>query len=115
MRCVAAAAAVQQPWCACSVPVNTFPNSHPIVPHVTAYLRTSGTFRTGGLLLNQDRSHLRWTLDTPEDLAMFERLFAEAARAGIPDDQLDYPTALELVNRDPSIAALNAHVAQKTT
>jgi spore coat polysaccharide biosynthesis protein SpsF (cytidylyltransferase family) len=83
--------------------------------HVTAYLRTSGTFRTGGLLLNQDRSHLRWTLDTPEDLAMFERLFAEAARAGIPDDQLDYPTALELVNRDPSIAALNAHVAQKTT
>ena len=77
--------------------------------HVTAYLRTSGKFRTGGLLLNQDFSHLRWTLDTQEDLAMFERLF-EAANG-----DLDFAIALQLVKTDPSIAALNAQVEQKKT
>lgn len=77
--------------------------------HVTAYLRTSGRFRTGGLLLNQDFAHLRWTLDTPEDLAMFERLFAAAA------GELDFATALQLVKDDPSIAAINAQIEQKKT
>jgi spore coat polysaccharide biosynthesis protein SpsF (cytidylyltransferase family) len=77
--------------------------------HVTATLRTSGKFRTGGLLLNRDFSDLRWTLDTPEDLAMFERLFAAA------DGELDFATALALVRSEPSIAALNAQVEQKTT
>lgn len=83
--------------------------------HVTGYLRTSGKFKTGGLQPTGDFSQLRWTLDTPEDLAMFERLFAEAASLGLDDDQLDYTTALALVRRVPAIAALNADVAQKTS
>lgn len=64
--------------------------------HVTGYLRTSGKFRTGGLLLNQDFSDLQWTLDTPEDLAMFERLFAAV------DGELDFATALALALSDRS-------------
>jgi len=77
--------------------------------HVTAYLRTSGRFRKGGLLLNQDFAHLRWTLDTPEDLAMFERLFAAAV------GELDFVTALQLVRDHPSISAINAEIEQKKT
>ena len=75
--------------------------------HVTAYLRASGKFRTGGLHLTRDYSHLRWTLDTPDDLAMLERLF----EAG--NGELDFATALRLCKSDPSIAALNAHIDQK--
>lgn len=77
--------------------------------HVTTYLRTSGRFRTGGMRWSQDHSELRWTLDTAEDHAMFERLFAVA------EGELDFATALAIVNRDPSIHALNAAVAQKLT
>jgi glutamate-1-semialdehyde 2,1-aminomutase len=49
--------------------------------HVTPYMRTgayplekTGQFKVGHLLAAADFSHLRWTLDLPEDLEFFQRL-----------------------------------------
>jgi spore coat polysaccharide biosynthesis protein SpsF (cytidylyltransferase family) len=80
--------------------------------HVTQYLRTSGAFHTGGLELTQDFSRYRWTLDTPEDLAMFRALFDVADQAGIED--IDFATALRIVTEHPEIPKLNADIQQKT-
>ena len=54
----------------------------------------------------RDDSDLRWTLDTPEDLAMLRALYAAAGDA--PFEQL-----LAAARANPQIVALNAHVEQK--
>jgi len=59
----------------------------------------------------EDASDLRWTVDTPDDLAMVRRLYEDldlGASAGRP-----YAEVLAHVRRHPEIAALNAHVEQR--
>lgn len=63
------------------------------------------------LVLNHDTnlSHHRWTVDTPEDLA-----FARQVAARFPDDSFSWTDILALLEREPELAQINAHVAQKT-
>ena len=58
---------------------------------------------------SQDNSDLRWTVDTPIDLVMMRRLYAELA---LGDHLFDYPRILSYVRRHPEISAINAHVEQ---
>lgn len=45
--------------------------------HVTPFIwREPGRFRVGGVRPEQDYSALRWTVDTPEDLRVAERVYA---------------------------------------
>lgn len=43
--------------------------------HVTPYLRESGAFKTGVMRLDEDLSHLRWTVDEQADFDVIERVF----------------------------------------
>ena len=45
--------------------------------HVTPYLKNRASFRVGNFTAPVDRSHLRWTVDEPEDLALIRDIYAE--------------------------------------
>ena len=77
--------------------------------HVTPYLYLEpGRFRIGGVADSQDRSDLRWTVDTADDLAMVRALVAAAG-----DPMAAYETLLSTCDRHPEIVALNATIQQK--
>ena len=72
--------------------------------HVTPYLRTdmyadvpTGEFRVGGFAAPADFSHLRWTVDTPADLAR-----VRAIVGGLPGNY-GWMDALALVTRRPEL------------
>ncbi len=56
-----------------------------------------------------DYGHLRWTVDTPEDLAVLRAIVAR-----FPDDTFTWQEVLALVQREPEIAQANAGVQHKT-
>jgi spore coat polysaccharide biosynthesis protein SpsF len=67
--------------------------------------------RFRALLVNhtQDYGHLRWTVDTPADLAMVQALMAR-----LPDPETStWQQVLEVFQAHPEIAALNAAVTHK--
>jgi spore coat polysaccharide biosynthesis protein SpsF len=78
--------------------------------HVTPYLyEHPEEFRILKLRGQRDYSHLRWTLDTPED---FECIGAIYARFHGRDD-FPWTEVLSLLEREPEIADINRHVTQK--
>jgi len=78
--------------------------------HVTPYIyENPGEFKLHGIENDTDCSQHRWTLDTPEDLAFLQAVYA---RFGGRDD-FGWREVLELVESDPSLADINRHIAQK--
>jgi spore coat polysaccharide biosynthesis protein SpsF len=78
--------------------------------HVMPYLYdTPGRFRV--LLVNheQDYGALRWTVDTPEDLEVQRRIYAAFAGR----DDFSWLEVLELFQRQPELAHINAQVHHK--
>lgn len=70
--------------------------------HVTPYLyRYPGLFTQGELVQARDESHLRWTVDTPEDFAFVERVY-DALYATKPDFTSDDIRALPFSHLEPS-------------
>ena len=72
--------------------------------HVTPYMRAgaytdvpTGEFRVGQLLAPADFGHLRWTVDTPDDLARVRRLVQ-----GLPDGY-GWLDAIALLTRRPEL------------
>jgi spore coat polysaccharide biosynthesis protein SpsF (cytidylyltransferase family) len=51
--------------------------------HVTPYLRMSGAFRTCNVEHAADLSHLKWSVDTPEDLEFARAIFAALDGQGV--------------------------------
>lgn len=77
--------------------------------HVTPYVwRRPDRFTLRSVRADVDRSDLRWTVDTPEDLAFVRAVHAELGRA-----EFDMPEILALLAERPELAALNASVEQK--
>jgi len=56
-----------------------------------------------------DYGHLRWTVDTPEDLAL-----VRAIASYFHDDAFSWLDILALLKREPSLSQINAHVRHKT-
>jgi spore coat polysaccharide biosynthesis protein SpsF len=76
--------------------------------HVTPFIwRRPGRFRLRDVTDPVDRSHLRWTVDTPDDLALAEAFYRELG----PD--FTYAEALAAIDRHPDWATRNTHIAQK--
>ncbi len=78
--------------------------------HVTPYLyRHPERFHVHNMILDHDLSHHRWTVDTPEDLALMRKLYNQfgSRRFGWRD-------VLQLLDEHPDWAAMNAHVMQKS-
>ncbi len=57
-----------------------------------------------------DAADLRWTVDTPEDLEMVRRLYADLGLAGRPVPLAD---VIAHVRAHPDVAAMNAAIEQK--
>jgi spore coat polysaccharide biosynthesis protein SpsF len=66
-------------------------------------------FRTYSLKGDRDVSHLRWTIDTLEDLQLTRAIYAHFANR----DDFGWREALDLVDSHPELAEINAHIAQK--
>ena len=73
--------------------------------HVTPYVKNSGKFRTGNFAAPVDRSHLRWTVDEPEDLEMVREVYAALYPA---DPAFSSADVLALLARRPELAVMNA-------
>lgn len=79
--------------------------------HVMPYLYDEpGRFRT--LLVNTqpDFGHLRWTVDTPQDLEVIQRVFTLFEGR----DDFNYAELLALFANHPELQAINAGVPHKT-
>jgi spore coat polysaccharide biosynthesis protein SpsF len=78
--------------------------------HVTPYFyEHPELFRIASICWPVDRSHLRWTLDTAEDLELIRKIYSRFGNR----DTFGWQEALALVEREPELAELNSHVLQK--
>jgi spore coat polysaccharide biosynthesis protein SpsF len=76
--------------------------------HVTPFIwRRPERFRLRDVTDPVDRSHLRWTVDTPDDLTLAEAFYGELAV------DFEYSDALAAIARHPDWATRNTHIAQK--
>lgn len=94
--------------------VASMATSRPAREHVTWFIHRERPelFRQTGVEAEQDASDLRWTVDTPEDLAMVRAIYAglDLGRRHAP-----YAEVLAWVRAHPEVADMNAGVKQKTT
>jgi spore coat polysaccharide biosynthesis protein SpsF len=83
--------------------------------HVTLHLyRNADRFRCLSVVDEggKDLSWLRWTLDTLDDYRLLHTVFE---RLGSRADEASMSEVIALFDEDPSLAQINAHVAQKRT
>jgi spore coat polysaccharide biosynthesis protein SpsF len=74
--------------------------------HVTPYLYREGSeLRIGHLTQSEDRSFLRWTVDTPEDLALVDAVYQELYPANSAFTTSD---VIDLFARRPELRFINA-------
>jgi spore coat polysaccharide biosynthesis protein SpsF len=77
--------------------------------HVTPYIRErSDLFKTYGVICDQDYSHMRWTVDTPEDLAFVRLIFDY-----FDHDMFSFRDVLTTVKAHPEWSEINKDVEQK--
>jgi spore coat polysaccharide biosynthesis protein SpsF len=77
--------------------------------HVTLYLyENSQRFRVLQLSADRDYSGMRWTVDTPADLAFVQTVFGH-----FPDDRFPWREAVEAIEQHPEWQDLNRDVLQK--
>jgi spore coat polysaccharide biosynthesis protein SpsF len=78
--------------------------------HVTALVyERPDVFKTYLVEGERDMNHLRWTVDTPEDLQLTRAIYAHFENR----DDFGWSEALDLVDSHPELAEINAHIAQK--
>jgi spore coat polysaccharide biosynthesis protein SpsF len=79
--------------------------------HVTPlfYERTE-IFRVASVHQDQDFSHYRWTLDTPDDLRLIREIYSHFDNR----DHFGWRDVLALMERLPELPTINAHIVQKS-
>ncbi|CAK0767029.1 spore coat polysaccharide biosynthesis protein SpsF [Gammaproteobacteria bacterium] len=79
--------------------------------HVTPYIyQHPEIFRIHAVVAEEDYSHLRWTVDTAEDLALTRTLYQHLNGR----DDFNWREALAVVERIPELAEINRQVRQKS-
>jgi spore coat polysaccharide biosynthesis protein SpsF len=86
--------------------------SRPAREHVTwfCYAERPDLFALHSVRGSHDAHDLRWTVDTPEDLAMVRGIFAGL---GLAERPAALGEVIAWVRAHPEVSALNAHVRQK--
>lgn len=78
--------------------------------HVTPYvLDHPETFSTAGITDAIDRSHMRWTVDTQEDLIFVREIYRELGA-----DDFTWTDVVNVLDRRPELLQINAAVRQKS-
>ena len=77
--------------------------------HVTPYIyKTPGAFRIKAFNDRVDRSFMRWTVDTAEDLAFVRKIFEH-----FKHDDFSWTEVLSLLEIHPEWMEINRHIVQK--
>ena len=77
--------------------------------HVTPYIQYNpDLFRICGIMNEVDFSHMRWTVDTPEDLAFVRHIYEHFGH-----DRFSWHEVLTLLEQHPEWLGINRHVVQK--
>jgi spore coat polysaccharide biosynthesis protein SpsF len=77
--------------------------------HVTPYVyKNPDKFRMIGLTCEADYSHLRWTVDTPDDLEFVRKIYGHFGH-----DRFTWREVLSLLEQHPDWIEINRHVRQK--
>ncbi len=77
--------------------------------HVTQFiLRNPGRFDLSTMAHDDDHSALRWTVDTPEDFELMEKIYAHFGH-----DEFSWQEVLALLAQHPSWNEINRHIEQK--
>jgi len=78
--------------------------------HVTPYFyEHPGTFKIAAAAGDADFSGYRWTLDTLEDLDLIRAIYLRFDNR----DDFSWRDVLDLMEREPELSRLNAHIVQK--
>ena len=78
--------------------------------HVTPYVyENPDQFNILSVKGDDDYSHYRWTLDTPEDLAFIRAVYERLGN----DGRFHWRDVLGLLGREPALVELNRHVTMK--
>ena len=78
--------------------------------HVMPYLyENEGQFNILPINHDVDYGHMRWTVDTPEDLELVREIVSR-----FPDDTFTWIDVVDLIKREPELAEINANVRHKT-
>ena len=77
--------------------------------HATPYLyRHPELFKLSGLAHDSDHSNMRWTVDTPEDMAFVTKIYEAFGH-----DRFTWMEALSLLEKHPDWLEINREIAQK--
>ena len=77
--------------------------------HVTPYIwRQPNKFRTRNIANDIDYSHMRWTVDTIEDLAFVRKIYGS-----FQNDSFTWGEVLSLLEMHPEWLEINQHIQQK--
>jgi spore coat polysaccharide biosynthesis protein SpsF len=78
--------------------------------HVTPYIyEHPAEFKLLSVTGDENYSHLRWTVDTPEDLELIRAIYSRLK----DKPAFLWQDALDVVNREPALSELNRFVKQK--
>ncbi len=77
--------------------------------HVTPYIRTHEEYNKASLKNEPDLSHLRLTIDTPEDFALVEHIFNGLYPK---NNMFEIAEIVEFLDANPELAQINAHIQQ---
>jgi spore coat polysaccharide biosynthesis protein SpsF len=78
--------------------------------HVFPYIHEHPErFSTFSVIDDVDRSHMRWTVDTPEDLMFVRQVYRELGPRAF-----SWRDVLAILDRKPELLQINEHVRQKT-
>ncbi|MBI4356174.1 MAG: hypothetical protein HY597_06990, partial [Candidatus Omnitrophica bacterium] len=78
--------------------------------HVALYMNSTGRFRTHRLSAGRDLAAHRWVVDEPDDLEAIRRIYEALYPA--QGHRFTTEDILRLLAADPSIQALNGHIAR---
>ena len=78
-------------------------------PSTYASAITPGGFHIALMHHTPGYGHLRWTVDTPEDLDLVRAIVAK-----LPEGCTSWKDVLEIIQRNPELSQINAHVQHKT-
>jgi spore coat polysaccharide biosynthesis protein SpsF len=77
--------------------------------HVTPYVqRNPGLFRIHGVVNEVDYSNMRWTVDTPDDLAFVRRIYEHFGH-----DRFSWQEVLTVLEEHPEWVEINRHIQQE--
>tara|TARA_A100001037_G_C14977933_1_gene556721 strand:+ start:189 stop:917 length:729 start_codon:yes stop_codon:yes gene_type:complete len=77
--------------------------------HVTPFLRNKNSnFKIENVQDDEDLSHLRWTLDTIEDLTLIRKIASK-----IKNKPILMTDILELFSKEPELISINEHLSKK--